>query len=105
MNEVGVQHFLILSFILFCMGLTGLVVRRNLIVMFMCIEVLLNSVNLSFVALARYYQIAEGHVIAMFVMAVAAVEAAIGLGILISLFRNKQTVNTKDLVSLSEDAS
>ena len=102
---ITIQHYLALSALLFCLGLIGITVRRNLLIVFMCLEVLMNAVNLSFVALARYFSYAElarydGQVIAIFVMAIAAVEVAIGLGIVIAIFRNKQTVNTSDLMSL-----
>lgn len=100
MSAVTIHHYLILSALLFCLGLIGIIVRRNLLIVFMCIEVMMNAVNLSFVALARYFNKMDGHVIAIFVMAIAAVEAAIGLGILISVFRNRQTVNTNDLRSM-----
>ena len=100
MNQITIHHFLILSALLFCLGLIGAIVRKNILIIFMSIEVMLNAVNLTFVALARYYNVMDGHVIAIFVMAIAAVEVAIGLGILISIFRNKQTVNTSDLMSL-----
>jgi len=99
-SAITIHHYLVLSALLFCLGLIGIIVRRNLLIMFMCIEVMMNAVNLSFVALARYFNKMDGHVIAIFVMAIAAVEAAIGLGILISLFRNRQTVNTDDLRSM-----
>jgi NADH-quinone oxidoreductase subunit K len=93
---ITIHHYLILSALLFCLGLVGIIVRKNLLIVFMCIEVLMNAVNLSFVALARYFNKMDGHVIAIFVMAIAAVEAAIGLGILIALFRNRQSVKTTD---------
>lgn len=97
---VTIHHYLALSALLFCLGLVGIIVRKNLLIVFMCIEVLMNAVNLSFVALARYYLAMDGHVIAIFVMAIAAVEAAIGLGIVIALFRNRQSVNTSDFTAL-----
>lgn len=97
---ITIHHYLILSALLFCLGLVGVVVRKNLLMMFMCLEVMLNSVNLTFVALARYYGRMDGQVVAFFVMAVAAVEAAIGLGILINVFRTRQTVKTTDLAAL-----
>lgn len=101
MNQaITIHHYLILSALLFCLGLIGIIVRRNILIMFMCLEVLLNSVNLAFVAIARYFLAMDGHVVAIFVMAIAAVEAAIGLGIVISVFRNRQTVNADDLRSL-----
>jgi NADH-quinone oxidoreductase subunit K len=97
---ITIHHYLILSALLFCLGLVGIVVRKNLLIMFMCLEVMLNSVNLTFVALARYYARMDGQVVAFFVMAVAAVEAAIGLAILINVFRTRQTVKTTDLAAL-----
>lgn len=97
---ISIHHYLALSALLFCLGLVGVIVRKNLLIMFMCIEVMMNSVNLSFVALARYYGRMDGHVIAIFVMAIAAVEAAIGLGIVIALFRNRQSVNTADFTMM-----
>lgn len=100
MQEITIHHYLILSALLFSLGLIGIIVRRNILIMFMCLEVLLNSVNLAFVALARFYGLMDGQVVAIFVMAIAAVEAAIGLGIVISLFRNRQTVWAGDLNSL-----
>lgn len=97
---ITIHHYLILSALLFCLGLVGLVVRKNLLIMFMCLEVLLNAVNLTFIALARYFRVMDGQVVAFFVMAVAAVEAAIGLGILINVFRTRQSVKTTDLTAL-----
>lgn len=93
---ITVHHYLILSAILFVLGLIGLTVRKNLLIVFMCIEVLLNSVNLTFIALARYLNRMEPHVVVFFVMAVAAAEAAVGLAIVISLYRNRQTIRTTD---------
>ena len=93
---ITVHHYLILSALLFILGLIGLTVRKNLLVVFMCIEVLLNAVNLTFVALARYLNRMEPHVVVFFVMAVAAAEAAVGLAIVITLYRNRQTVKTTD---------
>lgn len=98
--QVTIHHYLALSALLFCLGLIGISVRRNLLVVFMCIEVLMNAVNLAFVALARYYVRVDGHVVAIFVMAIAAVEAAIGLGIVIAAFRNRQSVDTGDFRAL-----
>jgi NADH-quinone oxidoreductase subunit K len=97
---ITIHHYLILSALLFCLGLVGLVVRKNLLIMFMCLEVLLNAVNLTLIALARYFRVMDGQVVAFFVMAVAAVEAAIGLGILINVFRTRQSVKTTDLTAL-----
>lgn len=98
--QITIHHYLILSALLFCLGFMGIIIRRNLLIMLMCIEILMNAINLAFVALARYYNAIDGHIVAIFVMAIAAVEAAVGLGIMISLFRNRQTVKTEDLRSL-----
>jgi NADH-quinone oxidoreductase subunit K len=83
---------LILSAILFVVGAFGVLVRRNAIIVFLCIELQLNAVNLSFVALSRYLGI-EGQLFVFFVMTVAAAEAAVGLAIIISIFRHYRTVN------------
>lgn len=86
-----------LSAILFFIGVFGVLFRRNLIVIFMSVELMLNAVNLSFVTFARYTGDMDGHVIAFFVMALAAAEAAIGLAILVMVFRNRSTVQADDL--------
>jgi NADH-quinone oxidoreductase subunit K len=87
---------LALSAVLFTIGVIGVLTRRNAIIIFMCIELMLNAVNLTFVALSRFYGVA-GQVFVVFVMTVAAAEAAVGLAIIISLFRHKQTVNIQDI--------
>jgi NADH-quinone oxidoreductase subunit K len=90
---VGTQS-LILSAILFSIGMAGVVFRRNAIILFMCIELMLNAVNLAFVALSRSIGI-EGQVFVFFVMSVAAAEAAVGLALVISIFRHAETVDMK----------
>ena len=85
-----------LSAVLFTIGVIGVLTRRNAIIIFMCIELMLNAVNLTFVALSRFYGVA-GQVFVVFVMTVAAAEAAVGLAIIIALFRHKQTVNIQDI--------
>ncbi|UCH84330.1 MAG: NADH-quinone oxidoreductase subunit NuoK [Candidatus Latescibacterota bacterium] len=94
---VTIHHYMALSAILFFIGVFGVLFRRNLIVMFMSVELMLNAVNLSFVTFARYTQSMDGHVIAFFVMALAAAEAAVGLAILVMIFRNRTTVQADDL--------
>jgi NADH-quinone oxidoreductase subunit K len=94
---VTIHHFMVLSAVLFFIGVFGVLFRRNLIVIFMSIELMLNAVNLSFVTFARYSQSMDGHVVAFFVMALAAAEAAIGLAILVMIFRNRATVQADDL--------
>ena len=87
---------LALSAILFAIGVIGVLTRRNAIIVFMCVELMLNAVNLSFVAFSRLYG-ATGQVFVVFVMTVAAAEAAVGLAIIISIFRHRETVNLKDI--------
>jgi NADH-quinone oxidoreductase subunit K len=89
------NYSLALSAILFVIGVGGVIVRRNAIVLFMCVELMLNAVNLAFVALSRRAGI-EGQVVVFFVIAVAAAEAAVGLSIVISIFRHRDTVDIKN---------
>ena len=92
MFEIGAAHYMSLAAILFIVGAGGVMLRRNALVMFMCIELMLNAVNLTFVALSRVVGI-EGQLFVFFVMTVAAAEAAVGLAIIISIFRHYETVN------------
>ena len=87
---------LALSAVLFTIGVVGVLTRRNAIIVFMCAELMLNAVNLSFVALSRLYGM-EGQVFVVFVMTVAAAEAAVGLAIVIAIFRHRQTVNLQNI--------
>ena len=87
---------LALSAVLFAIGVIGVLTRRNAIIVFMCVELMLNAVNLSFVAFSKLYG-AAGQVFVVFVMTVAAAEAAVGLAIIISIFRHQETVNLKDI--------
>ncbi len=100
MAQITITHYLFLSALMFGLGLIGVMTRRNVLVVLMSIEVLMNAVNLAFVALSRFYHTVDGHIVAIFVMSIAAVEAAIGLGIVISIFRNRQTIDTDKLTSL-----
>ncbi len=94
---IPIEYYLFLSAVMFTIGVVGVLVRRNVIILFMCIELMLNSVNLTFVAFSSYLGDASGQVIVFFVMAVAAAEAAVGLAIVIALYRNKTTVNLNEL--------
>jgi len=91
------HYYLGLSAILFTIGVAGVLTRRNAIVVFMCIELMLNSVNLTFIAYSSFLGDITGQVMVFFVMAVAAAEAAVGLAIVIALFRNKRTVNIDEI--------
>jgi NADH-quinone oxidoreductase subunit K len=90
---ISLTYYLILSGVLFSIGVFGFLLKRNIITIFMCVELMLNAVNLTFVAFARFYGDLAGQVFVFFVMAVAAAEAAVGLGIIIALFRNRQSLN------------
>jgi NADH-quinone oxidoreductase subunit K len=92
--------YLGLSAVLFAIGVLGVLVRRNVIIIFMAIELMLNAVNLSFVAFARSLGSLDGQVIVFFVMTVAAAEAAVGLAIILAMFRNRETVNADELATL-----
>lgn len=100
MTAVPVTWFLILGAILFTIGTIGVLIRRNVIVIFLSIELMLNAVNLVFVSFARQLHSMDGQVVVFFVMTVAAAEAAVGLAIIISVFRNRETVNVDELNSL-----
>ena len=91
-----VQEALALSAVLFTIGVIGVLTRRNAIIIFMCVELMLNAVNLSFVAFSRLYG-TTGQVFVIFVMTVAAAEAAVGLAIIISIFRHRQTVDLSNI--------
>ena len=95
--SIPLGHYLALSAVLFVIGVAGVLTRRNAIVVFMCIELMLNAVNLTLVAFSASLGDITGQALVFFVMAVAAAEAAVGLGIVIALFRNKQTVNIDEI--------
>lgn len=97
MIDIPLNYYLSLSAILFTIGVVGVLTRRNAIIVFMCVELMLNSVNLTLVAFSSYLGNINGQILVFFVMAVAAAEAAIGLAIIIALFRNKQTVNIDEI--------
>ena len=91
------QYLLMLSAIIFIIGVAGFLIRRNAIIMFMSLELMFNAVNLTFVTFSRTFQQMDGEIFVLFVMAVAAAEAAVGLAIIITLFRNKETVDVSDV--------
>jgi NADH-quinone oxidoreductase subunit K len=94
---VGAEHFLLLSSVLFALGAAGVVVRRNVIVMFMSIELMLNAGNLAFVAFAQRLGNIDGQTVVFFVMTVAAAEAAVGLAVFLALFRTRETLNVDEI--------
>ena len=90
------SHYLILSAVLFSIGTAGVFMRRNLITILLSIEIMLNAVNLTFVAFGRYLGNVDGQIIVFFVMTVAAAEAAVGLAIIIAIFRNRESLDVDD---------
>ncbi|MBI5177699.1 MAG: NADH-quinone oxidoreductase subunit NuoK [Nitrospinae bacterium] len=94
---VPLNHYLILSGLLFAIGVVGVITRRNALIVYMSIELMLNAVNLTFIAFSRHLGDMGGHMFTFMVMAVAAAEAAVGLAIVISLFRTRQTVDVDDV--------
>ncbi len=97
---VPLSWYLVLSGVLFGLGVAGFLFRRNIITIFMSIELMLNAVNLSFVAFAYHWKQIGGHIFVFFVIVVAAAEAAVGLAIIIAVFRNRQSLNVDDLESM-----
>ena len=97
---IPLSHYLIVSGILFAIGTAGVFMRRNLITILLSIEIMLNAVNLTFVAFGRFLGTVDGQIITFFVMTVAAAEAAVGLAIVIALFRHKESLNPDAFTSL-----
>jgi NADH-quinone oxidoreductase subunit K len=99
-NGVPITWYLTLSAILFSIGVAGFIIRRNIITVFMCIELMLNAVNLSFIAFAHQHRQVSGHLFTFFVMVVAAAEAAVGLAIILTVFKNRSTLNIDEINTL-----
>jgi NADH-quinone oxidoreductase subunit K len=93
---VSVQHYMVVSAILFSLGTIGVLTRRNAIVVFMCIELMLNAVNLTFIALSSHLGNLDGQIFVLFVMTVAAAEAAVGLALMIAFYRNRESIDVED---------
>jgi NADH-quinone oxidoreductase subunit K len=97
---VPISWYLLLSAVLFALGVTGFIIRRNIITVFMCIELMLNAVNLTFIAFANQHRQVSGQIFAFFVMVVAAAEAAVGLAIILTVFKNRETLNIDEINTL-----
>jgi len=95
--QININHYLILATILFTIGVVGVLSRRNAIIIFMSIELMLNSVNLSLIAFSSYLDNATGHILVLFVMTVAAAEVAVGLALIVIMHRNKDTIKIDNL--------
>lgn len=95
--EVSVELYVLLSAVLFIMGVMGVLLRRNAILVFMSVELMLNAANLALVAFARQWANGDGHLMVFFVMTVAAAEVAVGLALIVAIFRTKKSINIDDL--------
>ena len=100
MTPVGLQHYLVVSVLLFCLGLLGVIVRRNVLVIYMSLELMLNAANLALVAFSRFDNNLDGQVIVFFIITVAASEVAVGLALIVALYRRRQTTHVEDLAAL-----
>jgi NADH-quinone oxidoreductase subunit K len=94
---VSLNGYLILGAILFAIGMIGVLTRRNAIVIFMCVELMLNAVNLTFIAFSKFLGNLDGQVFVFFVMTVAAAEAAVGLALMIAFFKNRESIDVEDM--------
>ena len=97
---IGLEHYLVVSVLLFCLGLLGVIVRRNLLVIYMCLELMLNAANLALVAFSRFTNNLDGQVFVFFIITVAAAEVSVGLALIVALYRKRQTAHVEDLTTL-----
>ena len=100
MNHVGLQHYLAVSFLLFALGLFGVIIRRNVLVIYMCLELMLNAANLALVAFSRFNNNLDGQLFVFFTITVAAAEVAVGLALIVALYRKRQTAHVEDLTTM-----
>jgi NADH-quinone oxidoreductase subunit K len=98
--HVGLQHYLAVSFMLFALGLFGVIIRRNVLVIYMSLELMLNAANLALVAFSRFNNNLDGQVFVFFTITVAAAEVAVGLALIVALYRKKQTAHVEDLTTM-----
>ena len=98
--NVGLEHYLIVSAVLFALGLLGVITRRNILVIYMSLELMLNAANLALVAFSRFNNNLDGQVMVFFIITVAAAEVAVGLALIVAIFRRRQTTHVEDLTTL-----
>lgn len=98
--NIGLEHYLVVSAVLFALGLLGVVTRRNILVIYMSLELMLNAANLALVAFSRFNNNLDGQVMVFFIITVAAAEVAVGLALIVALFRRRQTTHVEDLTTL-----
>lgn len=99
-SELTLNHYLWVSGLLFALGIAGVIIRRNALVIFMALEMNLNAANLALIAFSKYNKIVDGQVFVFFIIAIAAAEVAVGLAIIVALYKRKQTVNVNELNSM-----
>jgi len=100
MMHVTLEHYLVVSTVLFCLGVLGVILRRNLLVMYMGLELMLNAANLALVAFSRFNNNLNGQIMVFFIITVAAAEVAVGLALIVALYRKRQSAHTEDLTSM-----
>jgi NADH-quinone oxidoreductase subunit K len=97
---IGLEHYLVVSVLLFCLGLLGVIVRRNVLVIYMSLELMLNAANLALVAFSRFTDNLDGQVFVFFIITVAAAEVSVGLALIVALYRKRQSAHVEDLTTL-----
>ena len=97
---VGLEHYLFVSIVLFSLGLLGVLLRRNLLIIYMSLELMLNAANLTLVAFSRFNNLLDGQVLVFFVITVAAAEVSVGLALIVALYRKRRTSHVEDLTSM-----
>jgi NADH-quinone oxidoreductase subunit K len=98
--HIGLEHYLIVSALLFCLGLLGVVLRRNLLVIYMSLELMLNAANLALVSFSRFNNNLNGQIMVFFIITVAAAEVSVGLALIVALYRKRQTAHVEDLTTM-----
>src|SRR5437016_1726004 len=98
--NIGPEHYLVVSFLLFALGLLGVIIRRNLLIMYMSLELMLNAANLALVAFSRFTSNLDSQVFVFFVITVAAAEVSVGLALIVALFRKRQSAHVEDLTTM-----
>ena len=98
--HIGLEHYLVVSIMLFCVGLLGVIVRRNLLVIYMGLELMLNAANLALVAFSRFNNSLDGQVFVFFIIKVAAAEVAVGLALIVALYRKREAAHVEDLTTM-----
>ena len=98
--HVGLEHYLIVSVLLFCLGLLGVIVRRNLLIIYMSLELMLNAANLALVSFSWFNNNLNGQILVFFIITVAAAEVSVGLALIVALYRKRQTAHVEDLTTM-----